>query len=873
MNIGDTISRYRILGQLGKGGMGVVYRAEDTRLNRTVALKFLPGDSLTEMDRMRFLNEARAAAIVHHPNICPVYDIEEEGGNSFIAMACLDGETLSRRIAHGALAVRDALRIAIQVASGLECAHESGVVHRDIKSGNVMVGPDGHVSIMDFGLALLPGATRLTNAGSVLGTPSYMSPEQAQGHVVDRRCDLWSLGVVLYEMLAGSLPFRRDHSTAVIHAIVFDQPPSLATVRPDLPEDLVRAVDKALAKRPEDRWQTAREFAAELRRIDDSPGAERLRYLNDSQSTETVVMLPGSAPSVHMASKPGHRRVPAIAALLVIVLGAAGGGAAWYMKSRGPNGVATAQAEQQVAVLPFTIIGEAETTRTVSDGLVEILTSALSDVERFQGKVVAVPSSEIRRRKIGSAEEARRVYGVNLAITGSAIPSGNAVQFTLSLVDTAKLRQLGSKAFLYDPANPIVARDKAVNVMAQLLNVQLEPATATAIRAGDSGTPGAYSAYLEARGLLARFDLAGNTDKAIAAFQKAIADDPKYALAYSGLGEAYYRKALATGDKQWSVLAVRNAEHAAELDGSLGLTHVTLGFVYGSAGREAEAVTELQKAMRLSPSNADAPRELARIYTNLGRFAEAEALYIQAANARPTDWYGHFLLGVYYFQRDQFDPAEREIRKASDLAPGNDLILRSLAGVYTTEGKYDDSVELLKKSLTLKENASAWVSLGLAYYYQHKFPEAVAATEAGLQIDSSQYRWWGNLGAFCKWAPGNEKKGQEALRHAVEMGRRMLAATPTDYSLRANLAEYEARLGNSGRAIEEMNLIPAAVRPRFGSRLAVAWELTGHRKEAVNLIRASMTTVVSLNQIRDDPDLAGVWNDPAMRAFVRTVSR
>ncbi len=871
MNAGDTISRYRILGQLGKGGMGVVYRAEDLRLNRTVALKFLPGESLTEMDRMRFLNEARAAAIVHHPNICPVYDIEEEGGTSFIAMACLEGETLSRKLAHGALPVRDALRIAIQVASGLECAHECGVVHRDIKSGNIMVGPDGHVSIMDFGLALLPDATRLTNAGSVLGTPSYMSPEQARGAVVDRRSDVWSLGVVLYEMLAGTLPFRRDHSTAVIHAIVFDQPPGLTTIRPELPEDLIRAVDRALAKRPEDRWQTAREFAAELRRIEAGSGGGQARHLNDSQSTQTVVMQPDSGLAAPTGEKRVRGRVPFIAALLVILLGGVGGGTAWYLRSRAMNEAVPGPAEQQVAVLPFTVIGEGEGTRTVSDGLVEILTSALSDVQRFQGKVVAVPASEIRRRRIGSAEEARRVYGVNLAITGSAIPSGKAVQFTLSLVDTAKLRQLGSKAFLYDPANPLVARDQAVNVMAQLLNFQLEPATATAIRAGDSGTPGAYSAYLEARGLLARFDVAGNTDQSISEFQKAIAADPKYALAYSGLGEAYYRKALATGDKQWSAMAVRNAERAVELDGSLGLTHVTLGFVYGSAGRESEAVAELQKAMKLSPANADAPRELARIYTNLGRFAEAEALYVQAANARPTDWYGHFLLGVYYFQRDQFDPAEREIRKASDLAPGNDLVLRSLAGVYTTEGRYEDSVELLKKSLTLKANPSAWVSLGLAYYYQHKFSEAVSATEAGLEMDSSQYRWWGNLGAFCKWAPGNEKKGQEALRHAVEMGRRMLSATPTDYSLRANLAEYEARLGHADRAMREIAGIPAAVRPRFGSRLAVAWELTGHRREAVELIRASMTTAVSLNQIRDDPDLAGVWKDPAVQAYARSI--
>src|SRR5262249_46799760 len=224
---GDIISRYRIMAPLGKGGMGVVYRAEDLRLNRPVALKFLPHHSISERDQRRFLQEARTAAAARHPNICPIYDIDEADGEVFIAMAFLEGETLHRRISRGPLGPGHAAEIAIQIANGLECAHQLGIVHRDIKGANIMIGPGGHASILDFGLALLSGATRITGPGHVVGTSAYMSPEQARGLAVDRRTDIWSLGVVLFEMLSGTLPFRRDHPAAVLHAILSDPVPPL----------------------------------------------------------------------------------------------------------------------------------------------------------------------------------------------------------------------------------------------------------------------------------------------------------------------------------------------------------------------------------------------------------------------------------------------------------------------------------------------------------------------------------------------------------------------------------------------------------------------------------------------------------------------
>jgi len=457
MTSGDTISRYRIIGPLGKGGMGEVYKAEDTRLQRPVALKFLPPGVLTDKDKKRLLNEAQSAALIRHPNVCPIYDVEEADGQIFIAMAYIEGETLARKISRGPLGIGFAIDIAIQIANGLEQAHELGVVHRDIKSTNVIVDAGGHVSILDFGLALRSGLTRLTVQGHAAGTPAYMSPEQARGFEVDRRTDIWSLGVLLFEMVTGRLPFVRDHDAAVVHSILSDEPPAVSSLRPETPEALRKVIETALAKKPDRRWQRAKDMAAELKRI------QGTRPDADIQALSTLTVFMGPTPAI-------RRRRAFVALSLVFLCVAAAAGFAYYGRHKPPQTQPVITREgaeiKEVAVLPFRIIGTDESARTTADGLVEILTAALSDLERFHGKIMAVPASEIRRRGIESPEEARRVYGANLAIAGTAQPLGKALQFTLNLIETGQLKQVGARIFEYDPAEPMQSRNRAVDQMA-----------------------------------------------------------------------------------------------------------------------------------------------------------------------------------------------------------------------------------------------------------------------------------------------------------------------------------------------------------------------------------------------------------------------
>jgi tetratricopeptide (TPR) repeat protein/TolB-like protein/predicted Ser/Thr protein kinase len=793
VNPGDLISRYRIIGLVGKGGMGVVYQAEDTRLQRPVALKFLPNDSLTELAKYRFLNEARAAGLPRHPNICPIYDIEEVDGELFIAMAYLEGETLQRKLSRGPLEVAQAVEIALQVASGLACAHGLGIIHRDIKSGNIMVDRSGHVSIMDFGLALSSDALRMTAEGTSVGTPAYMSPEQAQGHNVDARSDLWSLGVVIFEMVTGTLPFSREHRAALVHAILNDPAPDLSLLRPGLQ----KVIAKALVKDPAGRWQSASEMVAELKRLQGGTASGAVTQ-PEATATETMV-LP--------TERPAARKRARIAAVALGVLIVASVGVGVYRLASGGRSaapVSTIPAMKQVAVLPFQLAGGTEGTRTVADGLVEILTAALSDVERFQGTITAVPSSDLRRRGVTTPQEARRVFGVNLVIVGTAQTAGDKVECTVNLMDAVKMRQIATRTFLYDPNNPLVSRDQAVTQVVRMMNLDVPAAARTAISAGDTAAPSAYSAYIEGRGLLARYDVPGNLDRAIGSFTKATRQDPKYALAYAGLGEAYWRKTRATGEKQAATLANQNAEYAVQLDGNLAIVHSVLGAVYVDAGRQEDAIREFQEA-------------------------------------------------------------EAELNQAKSLTPDNDLVRLDLGAVYRMQGRYREASEEYQQALRIRTKAATYAALGGVLFYEHRFPEAVSAVEAAIDLDSNDYRYWGNAGIYYRWTPGSEAKSEPALRRAIELATKFAETRKSDYTARADLAEYRAQLRDAKGALAEIERIPVTARAPFTTRLAIVYELTGHRDKAIAVIRSNLKSPASLNQIKDNPDLAALWREAKLQ--------
>jgi serine/threonine-protein kinase len=843
--IGSTISHYRITGKIGEGGMGVVYRARDMRLDREVALKFLSADSMDDSRRHRFLQEARAAARVQHPNICPIYEINETDGRIFFAMALVEGETISDLIQRErTLPLETALDLAIQVAGGLDAAHRQGIVHRDIKCNNIIAGRQGHASILDFGVALREGTERITATGGAVGTPAYMSPEQAQGLDVDRRSDIWSLGVVLFEMLAGQLPFRGGTQFNVLYSIVKDPAPSISKVRPGLPDALEQALRKALAKEPDQRWQTAAEFAAALRRV------------RETLPQDTVTLLSNSTVTAP-ARTDWMRRGLIVLALL--------GLAAAYMGWRGLRPAGDPLPEgKQIAVLPLDASGQDENLRALADGLVETITTKLTQIEDLQGKLIVVPASEIRGRKITSAEAARRIYGANLVVTGSAQRWGQQIQLTLNLVDTQKMRQIAARTLEFDAGDPIALRDGAVNGVIRLLTLRVSTAGATAMASGETSKPGAYTEYLKGVGYLARYDVHGNVDRAVAALQEATRQDPKYALAWAALGDAYWKKTRQATDKRWGVLAMESIQRAIQLDAGLAIAHVRLSKILTEAGRTPEAVEEALKALGVAPDNADAFRALAGAYAAAGQNQEAEEAFRNAIRRQPADWYGHYALGFFYFQRGRDGEARTAWEAARKLTPDNELVHRNLAVLALREGRFKDASDMLERTLKYEPGGMIYSGLGVALYYQRRYVEAAAALNSAIGLNPEIYLIWGNLGTVCRHLPGKEQQASEAFLRAIELGGKVLLVKPGDYNARANMAEYQAKLGVKDKALAEIQQIPVAERRTYGDRLTLAYELSGERRRAVQLILSLPADAAVLNYIRRDPDLEGLWNEPEL---------
>lgn len=873
MTAGDSISHYRILAEIGKGGMGVVYKAEDTRLHRTVALKFLTPDQQAVLgedveQKQRFLREARIAARLSHPNICPIHEVDEVDGTLFFAMAYIEGQTLGQMIKSTIqLPESQILDLAIQIANGLEEARRQNVVHRDIKSSNIIVTPQGHVYILDFGLALAEGTSRLTVSGQVYGTPGYMSPEQARGQEIDHRSDVWALGVVLYEMLTGRRPFGSASHLQTLYAIVNEDPAPIEQLRPDLPAAYSQIVNKALAKNPELRWQTAGELAEALRQVRET-GRQASRpspTYNEGEEATTTLRVGNNGGT-------SRRRTwlawGSAAALVVSLLGGL-----VYWRS---TAASRTTREKHVAVLPFDVIGNDANLRATTDGLVETLTSRLTGMEELPWKIQVVPASEIRARKITSAEDARRLYGANLVIAGSAQPADNSsVQLIMNLIDTETMRQTGSRTLQLNLGNPIAIRDAAFGSLIRLLEVQLTPGKnmsldGSASGPGETANPDAYGDYLRGRGYLARFDVAGNIEGAIQSMESALRRDPNYTLARVSLAEAYWRKALQSSDKQWAARAIAEAEKAVQMTPDLAAARSRLGDIYSQNGRPDDAIRELQAALRIDPGHVEAHRALAMLYENMGRVSEAEAAYVEVTQRRPSDWLAFVYLGVFYWNQNRYDQAEAAFERAKTLTPDNEIVYRNLAGMRLRQGRYADAQKEVQRALQLTPSARGYSLLGLAYYYNRRYVEAAKALESSVSIDPAYYIGWGNLGSAYRQIPGSKEKADAAFRKAIELGQKRLEVTPTNYSVRANLTEYWAKLGNISEALAEMARIPPQRQGEFWGRLALAYELCGKRAEAVRFVQQALASEAMPQEVKDDPELTGLLVDPALRGVIKS---
>jgi serine/threonine-protein kinase len=677
--IGKTISHYRVTGKLGEGGMGVVYKAEDTELKRTVALKFLPGHVLEdEEERARFVHEARAAASLDHPNICIVYEIGRAEGHEFIAMAYVEGATLKERIEAGPMKPSEAVNVAVQVADALREAHDHGIVHRDIKPANIMITAKGRAKILDFGISRSAALTKITKTGTTLGTVAYMSPEQARGEGADSRSDIWSLGVVLYEMLTGRLPFEGDYDQAIVYGILNRDPEPISGSCPDAPPELEGILRKTLAKEPDERYQQAVDLLEDLKPLS---GVLEVRA-GRSELEKTDAGAPESDSERTEVEVGDTRVIPSI------------------------------------AVLPFVNMSPDPENEYFGDGLAEELINALAQIE---GLRVAARTSAFRFR--GGEADIREIgdrLGVSTLLEGSVRRAGNKVRVTAQLISVADGYHLWSSRYDRELEDIFVIQEEISLAIVKQLKVKLA--------VGEIDKPivkkytenlDAYSLFLKGRYYWYKLTAEG-WSKSMEYFEKAIGIDPTFAPAYAWLSISRQSQAF-WGDRSPREVIARSrelAETAIRMDDSIAEAHSSLAVTHFVYDWDADAADrEFQRSLELAPADALARVNYALILMTRNRKDEAMA---QARHARKLDPLSGTIAawtGVMPCYVGRYDEAIEQLEQAVPLAPDYWQLHYSLGEAYLHASKSDEAIEASRKAVDLSGGASvALVNLACALY-------------------------------------------------------------------------------------------------------------------------------------------------------------
>jgi len=769
----SMISHYKILSKIGKGGMGEVYLAEDTKLDRQVALKILPVEFAEDKDRMsRFVREAKSASALNHPNIITIYEINKFENIHYIATEFIDGKTLNEYAKDNPLNYNSALDIAIQVASALDEAHQAGIVHRDIKPDNIMVRDNGLVKILDFGIAKLSEASpanvssedataikpqTATMPGTIIGTANYMSPEQAKGKVVDARSDIFSFGVVLYEMLAGKLPFEGETAIEMIGAILKDEPKPIDA---DVPNEISAIINKCLLKDRNERYQTIKDVLNDLQDTKQNLELQNLMERTISPEKEepkTQILQATTVDDVHQTttnqaiSSNANTKYFAVGLLTLLL---AVGGYFGYTYFSSTNQI------ESIAVMPFVNESGNEDVEYLSDGMTETLINSLTEIPNLSVK--ARSSVFYYKGKNVSPKQIGEELNVEAVLLGRVTQRGDDIKLNLELVDTKTLDNLWSANYDRKTSDLVTLQSEIAKDVSTKIKSKLSGAEETKVTKSATVNPEAYKAYLKGRYYWNR-RTTENLKKAIEQFKLAIDLDNKYALAYVGLADCYAVLSYYAGTPTSETLPQSKAYamRAIKLDDSLAEPHATLGLVNDQLWQWTEAEREFKRAIELNPNYATA-----------------------------YHWYFISLSG-----RGRFDEAAEMIKWANELDPLSSIIAGNLSQMYQGQNNYQASIETSLKTIELNPNFSdAYRVLGLSYLKQGRENEGIANLEKAAELSKRASISLADLG-YAYGVTGNRAKAIAIAKELEEMYQKK-------QSVGRSVAAVYAGLGDKDKTFE-----------------------------------------------------------------------
>ena len=842
--------------------MGIVYKAMDTRLVRPVALKFIPpARKKSTIIQRRLIQEAQAASALNHPNILTIYDIDEHEGKNYIVMEFIDGQSLEERLEDGPVDNNEIIQIASEIASGLRAAHASGIIHRDIKPANVMMTSDGRVKIMDFGLAKVAENSSLTTEGGVLGTAAYMSPEQARGEEVDPRTDLWSLGVVIYEMIAGSRPFQGAYLPALMYAVLNLEPAPLPSEEGEDTDSLSRIALRCLEKDRDLRYPSISDLLTDL--ISIGAGIRPIsipavRPKSPQKKTRTLKQLSSDSVSLVLKSRKARIGFPVLAALVLAII---------FMTSRYNPWIEAAPRIPIVALLPIEAEGKGFPDNALLVGLQHDILRQFAEIESREFVYSALLPSEISERQITDSTWSSELPKGSVAVRGTIQSFGSSVQLTFSRIRNDG--RISGEPISVDAAerDMLPFQNQAGFALAKLIapSPDTDPALARSPGSGATLIPQAYTAYLKGRGGLELARSESELSVATNYFKEAIRLDPAFALAHIGLGVACLRHFDLDGDISWVRLAEESADAAASTSADLAELQLLKGRIEMVRSDPGSALNPFSEAVALNPNNPSNHNRLGIAYHESGRSSQAEKSFRMVIALRPKDWKGFYNLGRFYESTDRLGAAEKQYTTASEVGGDHFAAFFRLASVQEASGDIQSAMISYERAALLDETSSSLLKLAdLHFYNLADYVKSASFLEKATEKNNLDFRTWDRLASAYYSIPGQREKAREAWSRSGELAAAVLRMNKYAYDARGALAFSLVRQGATEEAAELIESLKRISIPDAGVALDLAklLENTGNRDSSLVYVKRSLELGLDPKYIVNSPWFGALRSDP-----------